>query len=136
MNRLCGGVHTGGVNGNGKTQWQWHHHGMGWIPICDGNGNGILFDSIPFFRCHCRRHPSSVNTHDGISFYINFAVAVAFNQCEQTFTKKPYRASAAASSIIQCRSMVMGLGLIFKRHPCGYTLTTGSIHTRRNWKGK
>ena len=35
-----------------QQQWQWHCHGMGWVPICDSNGNGNPFDCIAF--CHCR----------------------------------------------------------------------------------
>ena len=53
----------------GGRQQQRHRHGMGWIPICDGNGNGNPFDCMHFavavaidtpqcehfqrFRCRC-----------------------------------------------------------------------------------
>ena len=34
--------------GGWQRQWQWHRHGMGWIPICDGNSNGNPFDCMHF----------------------------------------------------------------------------------------
>ena len=73
-----GGVHTGGR----QRQPQWHRHGMGWVPICDGNGNGNIYMYIATPQCEhphwipldpftndviavAADTPPNVNTHDG-----------------------------------------------------------------------
>ena len=66
-----------GVFTLGGRQRQWHRHGMGWIPICDGNGNP--FDCMHFAIAIAADTPPSVNT-------CNDSVAVAVAQCERTFT--------------------------------------------------
>ena len=65
------GVHTGGQ----QWQQQWCHHGMGWVPICDDNGNP--FDCIALHLAIAVAITPNMNSCDD-------AVAVAIAQCEQT----------------------------------------------------